>query len=253
MIPFQTFLALIAVLLMVSSCSQTEPPHPDGSNQTSTSATTEGQLESNHTATSGNLSSATWVQMTDKIAHFNLLGDDAKTLYSLMPIEAEQAGGESAEKIKEGVQFNCFDESTGYSCGFTIDLSTGTLPIFLQPNEVKEDPTFINPLAALTAPYINGSIAELPLTQAQGRVRLFVYTGQASLIYEALKIPEVPGSGDVGTIVTEKNSDDLACTKTKTEKTGESIYFCDIYLNASTGAVDKPSDDSSLYPNARTH
>jgi hypothetical protein len=250
MIPFQTFLALIAVLLMASSCSQTEPPHPDGSNQTSTSATTaDGQVDSDHKATSGNSSTTTWVDTTTTVglARFNLLGDDAKTLYSLMPIEAEQAGGDTAEKIKEGVQFNCFDESTGYSCGFTIDLSTGTLPIFLQPNEVKDDPKFINPLAALTAQYVKGSIAELPLSQAQGRVRLFVYTGQASLIYEALKIPEVPGSGAVGTLVTEKNSDDLACTKTKTEKTGESMYFCDIYLNASTGAVDKPSDDSSLY------
>ena len=251
MVPFQTILALLLVLLAVSSCSQMDPPHPDAAAKAAAQA--QSQFV-NSNFSSGNTSNATWVDTSvSGVAQFNLLGADAQTLFSVMSIATEQAGGISNIQLKQGSQFNCVNSSVGYSCGFTIELGDGSIPVILQKNDVKPQANFLSPLAALSSEYDikASSISELPMPQFSSKVRVCIYTAQASIIYEGLKLPEVmtSGNGEYSEIGVKK-SDYITCTKQISKANPNSaLYFCDLYLDVSSGSVDKPSEDGSLYTN----
>jgi hypothetical protein len=129
MVPFHTFLILLAMLVL-ASCSQTSPPHStiasDSSQQKteqpSPSASPTPAFPKNNTVVNLDLDASSGV------AHLILVGDEARLLYQVMGIKWTQTVADATHSqfySKIGTKFKCENHIDQFSCDFPIVLETG--------------------------------------------------------------------------------------------------------------------------------
>jgi hypothetical protein len=275
MVPVQTIFALLALLVMMSSCSQEAPPHPGKTTAQSQSedknnvpnrpdqpiniqgstGDTGGTGSIGGTGNTGPVNpsatpaiyteSETFVNTTETNAESGKLmvwgpdASDAEKLYRLLAVNPAPMPNahQPSSLLKQGSQFTCERSRAGYSCTFIINYADGSVTELLPRDQVSYFDSDIAQVAGQTN-YLR--IADP--AAAGKKVRLFVRTIQAQTIYDALQVSEIQRIPDARySAGTQKDGANVRCLKQTQASDGVVLYSCYLYLDVSVGSIDKPT------------
>ena len=151
MVPVQTVFALLALLVLMSSCSQETPPHPGISTtvasqttsdlnkpvrsdppinaQTSPTPSPVGPVVTPPVVTIPGQSTETFVPLNASSGSINLFGSDAEQLFRLLPISSTPmpSARRPVSMNKLGNQINCKRDHVGYSCSFIVNYEDASI------------------------------------------------------------------------------------------------------------------------------
>jgi hypothetical protein len=261
MIPFQTILALLTLLMMLCSCSQVAPPHPGTTAESQTENTlnkpdrgTSGLPNADGSPTSTPTDAGPAAQLIDVqtiatdsegLGKLSLNGPGAKTIYQLMAVAglADPIGQHPLRMLKKGQQFSCQQSHAGFECDFLIQYADGSIANLQTPEEVVAfDPELTQPTPDTGNEYTLINTIRINAPSAGPKVRLSVLSDQAKVIYDALTLPEVVLAADATYDVGgAKNGQGITCGKQTPKSDHVTTYYCDIYMDTILGTIDKPT------------
>ncbi|MBC7396984.1 MAG: hypothetical protein H7333_06030 [Bdellovibrionales bacterium] len=259
MVPYPTMLALLTLLMMLTSCSQKSPPYPGkrnsaaGTGASAQVAASPGPLNQrkpnpNPTVKPGSAdaspSPATASEATlaltkgdDKTWSLKLLGVDAGKVYRMMEVPVAPVEGSKVFK-KQGLQFSCTEDSGDFECEFKIGIKQGE--VLEVVHEVKN----VAPEMAQTEE--KDIYLKIEPSSSKGAIRLTIAAGFGEQLFNALELSEdrIKNFDPVGTSGpgTRKIGDEIKCFKFVEAAEGSvPTYPCYIHFNTVKGSVDKAS------------
>jgi hypothetical protein len=279
MIPFHTFLALLA-LLVLSSCSQTSPPHTVVEKLSQSEATEAQGGSTNNTVTTNDgtnvikpgpknghnakvsdqsLTTSEFDLTTEGQIDFRVSGISAKAMFELMPIKAEPFTQSGVKYIyKNGVEVSCVQTPVEHYCTFSISTSDGSAIVAVDRDKVvHEDASSTFKKGAITPNLTgsdpeHGSIANLWMIIAKTSPDPKIDMNQN--LYDALNVNEqsITISGDDS--ASEKEGKNIFCQKQtptpsveKKIKDGTVWFSCYVYIDVSTGSTSLTSVARPLF------
>lgn len=279
MIPFHTFLALL-VLLVLSSCSQTSPPHTvveklsqaeaseaqggSGNNTVTSNDGTNvmkpGAKNGHNTKVSDQLLTTTEFDLsTEGQINFRVSGISAKAMFELMPIKAEESTTDNVKYVyKNGTEVSCVQVPKEYYCTFSISTSDGSAIVAVDKDKLThEDATQEFKKGRITDNLTGsdpeqGTIAKLWMIIAKTSPDPKINMNQK--MYESLKFGEksITLKGDDSAF--EKEGTNIVCQKEiptpsaeKKIKDGTVWFSCYVYIDVSTGSTSLTSVARPLF------
>lgn len=250
MIPFQTILALLA-LLMVMGCSQEKPPHskqPEAQIENPASRQNtpaqdpnivikppkKPQSKPDPEQTVLSVEEGTGEEWTLKFS-----GKDAQRLYWLTQIEAVPSTDQKFY-TKTAHQYRCdMDRNAVVTCEFKLKMGKGELVTYEDPKLIQSKPEFalFEPATALEGVFFNFNKSPEPYFRIE-----FKNDAHAQSLYTHLLGDGLSGEieGPKGKLVLKrKKGEHINCTRdTALSEKDPKAYWCILYGNLSSGSFE---------------
>lgn len=242
MIPIQTVLALLAVLMMVG-CSQKPPPGTVLTSSESQATATNAGINKLPNNLNPNIKPVPTVKNDTSVSlesngalewTLTLSKEEGQKLYEAAALQDE-------EGIKHGFNYSCSksDEKT-FQCQFKIQASTGLIAILKDFKDLKKAAATFTPEKQYVGQYA------LTIQPADKNYGWIILRGEstAKQMYEAMTV--APKSIAAGTFEKNEYSEgsrkagsNVQCDeRTLKSNSATKHYWCTLYLVPSTGTVD---------------
>jgi hypothetical protein len=260
MIPFQTILALLAVLIAVSGCAQRLPPIPGGRTAVQNSANATGsptpsaqsgsQQQSNGSNSNGAYSSSLTVSGSAKTTEIDLKGQEAANLSQMLAIQAK-AGVKQGEQIECTHQDNAKDPLSADECVINVSMPDGNIGDLIPLAQVQKGTAEKPEKAPYDADGKGYAIQVLDADQDKSHpevnvIRLRILNDNAKEVYNSLSgtpISKPVSLTNNDQVLRKGTGSNISCDWYALEKDSpyESAggYVCYLYIHSDSGLIEK--------------
>lgn len=260
MVPIHYFLALLAILLSISGCTQKAPPGTrqslDTTQQIGTDVNDEPTQVINHGGNGGNVAEPTVKNFKIEEAsggnrwEITIAGDDASNLYNLLEVEPKyKEDRKSITNEKSGVNIECTEaalkksiKKVRYQCSLQLGGSDGELKKYNKRNDLKLD---VNNAGLVLDQQLKSSYFELDVASASGKYgRLKILGDEAKKIIESLSVEAKRLDNKNGTHDrVAKRGKNVNCLQHVWDSNNESYFECMFYFDYNSGNFEEISVD----------